>query len=167
MLGLKRPWDVSGKISCSCDFMPPLPALLDVTPSGRCPHSIHPRPQPEVCISFKGLVVGGYSVSIGNAQVASLSSSRHRMEVVKKTKPPEIASLGLPLFRVVHERHHRKVQPVAACLKGTFYPNFKHRCRSSRRLEWCPPLLGRQCAQGLHIRLGSLLPHVGCSMCRE
>jgi hypothetical protein len=67
VLGLKPPWDVLGQFSCSCDVLSPLPALLDVAPSSRCPCGIHLISQPKVCISFMGLVVGGYSVSAGNA----------------------------------------------------------------------------------------------------
>jgi hypothetical protein len=86
-------------LSCSCDVLLPLLALLDVAPFGHGPYGVHPRSQPEVHISFKGLIAGGYSVSTGNAQVASHCSSRYRMEVAKfvKTKPPEIASLELPI----------------------------------------------------------------------
>jgi hypothetical protein len=66
-----------------------------------------------------------------------------------KTKPHEVASLELALFRVMRGRHRQKVLPVAKCLRDTFYLNFKTRCRSSRKLECCPPLLGRRCARCL------------------
>jgi hypothetical protein len=66
-----------------------------------------------------------------------------------KTKPHEVASLEPALFRVMHGRHRRKVLPVAKCLGDTFYLNFKPRCRSSRKLECCPPLLDRRCARRL------------------
>jgi hypothetical protein len=100
VLGLKPPWDVLGQISYSCDVPPPLPPLLDVAPSGCCPCGVHPRSQPEVRISFNGLVAGGYSVSVGNAHVVLHCSSWYHMEVVKfvKTKPQEVASLELPPF---------------------------------------------------------------------
>jgi hypothetical protein len=168
MFDLKPPWDVSGQMSCSCDVLSPLPALLDVASSSRCPCGVHPRSRPKVRFSFKGLVTRAYSVSTGNAQVASHCSSRFRMEVVKfvKTKPLEIASLELPPFRVVRGSHRWKVWPAAKCLGGTFYPNFKSRCKSSRRLEWCP-FLERRCARCLPIHLGSSLSHVDWSKCHE
>jgi hypothetical protein len=136
-IGLKPPWNGSGQISCPYEVMPPLPPLLDVALSGRCPCRVHPRSQPDVRSSFNSLVTGGYFISACNSQVALHCPSRHRLEVVMSvmTQPPKAASLKLPSLRGVRGRRRRKVLRAAKCLSGSFFPNFKPRYRSSRKGE--------------------------------
>jgi hypothetical protein len=135
-------------------------APLVVAPSGRCPCVVHPKP--EICISCSGLVIVCCSSVAGRDHVASCSS-RPRTEVVKsvKTKPPEVVSLVLPLLQVVCGRHCQKALLAAQGLGGIFFPNFKSRCKSSRKLEWFPLLPVRQCARRLPIRPRPLLSLVG------
>jgi hypothetical protein len=134
--GRKLPWVATGQISCD---LPPWPPLI-IAPSNRCPCVVHPKSQHEVRISCSGLVAGCYSIIIGNDQVTLLFLRPH-VEVVKsvKTKPPEIVSLVLPPFQLACGRCRGKALLAEQCLGGSFFPNFKSCCRSSRKLEWCPP----------------------------
>jgi hypothetical protein len=61
------------------------------------------------------------------------------MVKVVKTKPPKVISLVLPSLRVARGQHRRRARLAAQCLRGTFVPSFESRCRSSMKLEWCPP----------------------------
>jgi hypothetical protein len=134
----KQPSVATSQISYSCSVPPPRAPLV-VAPSDRCPCVVHPKP--EICISCSGLVIVCCSSVAGRDHVASCSSRPHT-EVVKsvKTKPPEVVSLVLPLLQVVCGRHCQKALLAAQGLGGIFFPNFKSRCKSSRKLKWFPLL---------------------------
>jgi hypothetical protein len=145
---------------------------LFVAPSGHRPCDVHPKSKSEVCISCSRLVAGCHYFVAGIDLVALCCSSGPRLELVKsvKTKPPEVISLVLPPLWVVSWRHRRRARLATQCLGGTFFPSFKSRCMSSKKLEWCPPprpLPVRQSARRLPICLGSLLPLDGCPRCHE
>jgi hypothetical protein len=59
------------------------------------------------------------------------------------------------------------VRLAAQCYGSTFFPSFKPHCKSSKKLERCPPFPVHRCARRPPMFLGSLLLSVGRPRCRE